>query len=152
MVLSWRRVILISSFLGLIVLVVEVGMWRTSRKASELAAVLKLSDKRALADARVAVSQPDPDYLPTGYFAILANGSEGFTRLAEALATKSATGPMFSSPLDWKLPPGVQLDSWDESYPDVNTPIFYAQRGNWTVWAKLQSGRTFLVATKTDRG
>ena len=66
-------------------------MWRMSRKTNELAAVLKLTDKKALADARVVVSQPDSDYLPTGYFAILDNGSEGFHRIAEALATKSSS-------------------------------------------------------------
>src|SRR5262249_35831459 len=105
-----------------------------------------------LADAQIAVSQPNPDYAPTGYFAVLENGSEGFKRVAEALTTKSELGPMFSSPLDWKLPPGVKFDIWDESYPDANTPVFYAARGNWAVWAKLQSGRPFLVATKTERG
>jgi hypothetical protein len=145
------RTILIASAIGLIVLTGGVTMWRTSGESSELASVLGLSDKKVLADTTVVPSQPDPDSKPTAYFAVVDSGQEGFTRLADALeASKPTAGPMFSSPLNWQLVPGVQFDAWDESYPDTTTLVFHVQRGKWEVWAKFQNGRTFLIATKTE--
>lgn len=137
-----------SIIVGSIALTVGVSMWGSFGKPVELASALNITDKKIFAHATVTAWQPDPDHAPMKYFAVLENDPAGFTCLADALEAQPSLGPLFSSPLTWKLPPGLIVDSWDDSYPDTNTKVVHATRGKWTVWAKLQGTRTFLVATK----
>lgn len=148
--LQWR--ILIGGIVFVAVAVtVGVSMWGKIGKSVELASLLNISDSKTFEHASIALWQPDPDHEPLKYFAIFDTTTADFNQLASELASQPSSGPLFSSPLTWKLPQRMNFNSWDDTYPDLNTPVIHATRGKWEVWAKLQGSCTFLVITKGEQ-